>query len=167
MPQTTCPFCDGSVSDEAPVCPHCGRRLWGPRAARPAALPVTAAPLPRRDPHAERAAAAKPLAMLGYGLQILAFLYFVPTIAALIMAYIKRGEVRGTWMESHFEWQIQTFWLSLLGVLCAVVLLFVLAFTTGPEVLVLTYVVGPGVIVWYIYRIVRGALALSNDRPVG
>jgi uncharacterized membrane protein len=42
------------------------------------------------------------------------FLFGWPSIIAVIINYVKRGEARGTWLESHFDWQIRTFWFALL-----------------------------------------------------
>jgi uncharacterized membrane protein len=91
-----------------------------------------------------------------------AFLTGWPSLIAVILNYVKRSDVRGTWLESHFRWQIRTFWFGLLWVaLCAI---FVVA-TLGIGMLIawlpLT-VVG----LWFIYRIVRGWLALVERRPM-
>jgi len=91
-----------------------------------------------------------------------AFLTGWPSIIAVILNYVKRSEARGTWLESHFRWQIRTFWFGLLWV--ALCLLFVVA-TLGIGLLVAWFplaVVG----VWFIYRIVRGWLALLERRPM-
>ena len=90
------------------------------------------------------------------------FLFGWPSIIAVIINYVKRGDVRGTWLESHFRWQIRTFWFGLLWVvLCG---LFVLL-TLGLGVLVVWIPLGI-VAVWFIYRIVRGWLALTSGRPM-
>jgi len=91
-----------------------------------------------------------------------AFLTGWPSIVAVILNYVKRSEVHGTWLESHFRWQIRTFWYGLLWVaLCG---LFIVA-TLGIGLLIawlpLT-VVG----LWFIYRIVRGWLRLKDRRPM-
>ena len=44
------------------------------------------------------------------------FLFGVPSIIAVIMNYLKRDEARGTWLESHFNWQLRTFWFAALWV---------------------------------------------------
>ena len=49
-----------------------------------------------------------------------AFVFGLPSIIAVIINYVKRGEARGTFLESHFRWQIRTFWFALLGVSSAV-----------------------------------------------
>jgi uncharacterized membrane protein len=89
-----------------------------------------------------------------------AFLTGWPSLLAVILNYVKRGEARGTWLESHFRWQIRTFWFGLLWVtLC---LLFVVA-TLGIGLLIAWLplaVVG----LWFIYRILRGWLALVDHR---
>src|SRR5512134_3185350 len=50
------------------------------------------------------------------------FVGSVPSIVAVILNYIKRGDARGTWVESHYRWQIRTFWFAILWVLVAAIL---------------------------------------------
>ena len=81
-----------------------------------------------------------------------------PSIIAVILNYVKRGEVRGTWLESHFRWQIRTFWYGLLWVgLC--VLFVVLTFGIGILIAWLPLAI---VGIWFVYRIARGWLALRE-----
>jgi uncharacterized membrane protein len=91
-----------------------------------------------------------------------AFLTGWPSLIAVILNYVKRSDVRGTWLGSHFRWQIRTFWFGLLWV--ALCVLFVVV-TLGAGLLIawlpLT-IVG----LWFIYRIVRGWLALLDRRPM-
>lgn len=92
------------------------------------------------------------------------FLFGWPSIIAVVINYVKRGDARGTWLESHFEWQIRTFWFALLwaalvvltGFLLAVVLIGIAIWVVG------LFVLG----IWAIYRIVRGWLALQARRAV-
>ncbi len=86
-----------------------------------------------------------------------AFLFGWPSIIAVILNYVKRGDARGTWLESHFSWQIQTFWYAVVWatVLAAInfVLLFlVIGFLTWPMSF---FVLG----IWAIYRIAKGWIA--------
>jgi uncharacterized membrane protein len=81
------------------------------------------------------------------------------------MNYLKRSEVRGTWLDSHFGWQLRTFWYALLW--------FVLiGLFSAPLVLLLgfgivTWIVGAFVVgVWIIYRVARGWLRLNDGQPV-
>lgn len=100
--------------------------------------------------------------LLGAATAIGAFLFGWPSIVAVILNYVKRGDVRGTWLESHFRWQIRTFWFGLLWVaLCG---LFV-ALTLGIGLLV-AWIPLAGVTVWFIYRIARGWMALNDGRPM-
>jgi uncharacterized membrane protein len=93
---------------------------------------------------------------------VFAFLTGWPSIIAVILNYVKRSEARGTWLESHFRWQIRTFWFGLLWVsLC---LIFVVA-TLGIGLLIAWLPLGV-VGLWFIYRIVRGWLALADRRPM-
>jgi uncharacterized membrane protein len=90
------------------------------------------------------------------------FLTGWPSIIAVILNYLKRGEARGTWLDSHFRWQIRTFWFGLLWVVLC--LLFVV-FTFGLGLLVVWLPLGL-VAVWFVYRIARGWLALRDGRPM-
>jgi uncharacterized membrane protein len=100
--------------------------------------------------------------ILGAATVIGAFLTGWPSIIAVILNYVKRGDVRGTWLESHFRWQIRTFWFGLLWV--ALGLLFVIA-TFGIGIIVAWL---PMMLVgfWFIYRIARGWLALNDGRQM-
>ncbi len=94
-----------------------------------------------------------------------AFVFGLPSIIAVIINYVKRSDVRGTFLDSHFGWQIRTFWYgalwAALGVLLWIVLAIVLiGFLIGPAMLMLTGL-------WVIYRVVRGWLALRDGRPIG
>jgi uncharacterized membrane protein len=100
--------------------------------------------------------------ILGAATVVGAFLTGWPSIIAVILNYVKRGEARGTWLESHFRWQIRTFWFGLLWIsLC---LAFIVA-TLGIGILIAWL---PIVLVglWFIYRVFRGWVALSNGRPM-
>ena len=93
------------------------------------------------------------------------FLFGWPSIIAVIINYVKRGDARGTWLESHFAWQIRTFWYAVAWAL--------LVFLIGlPLTLV---VIGFGVWalgffllgIWAIYRIASGWLRLRDHRVIG
>jgi uncharacterized membrane protein len=100
--------------------------------------------------------------ILGAATVIGAFLTGWPSLIAVILNYVKRGEVQGTWLESHFRWQIRTFWYGLLWVcLCA---LFVLG-TLGLGIFIVWVPLGI-VTVWFVYRIIRGWMALTSGRPM-
>ena len=91
---------------------------------------------------------------------VTAFLTGWPSIVAVILNYVKRGDVRSTYLESHFRWQIRTFWFALLWVAVA----FLLAITIIGIPFAWLLVVAMGV--WVLYRIVRGWLALTDGRPI-
>ena len=93
---------------------------------------------------------------------VMAFLTGWPSIIAVVINYVKRGDVRGTWLESHFRWQIRTFWFGLLWV--ALCMLFVFAtFGIGMLIAWLPLAI---VSVWFVYRIARGWLRLIDRRPM-
>jgi uncharacterized membrane protein len=100
--------------------------------------------------------------ILGTATVVGAFLTGWPSIIAVILNYVKRSEARGTWIDSHFRWQIRTFWFGLLWISLCV--LFVIV-TLGIGILIAWLpmaVVG----LWFIYRIVKGWMALSEGRPM-
>ena len=91
-----------------------------------------------------------------------AFLTGWPSIIAVILNYVKRSEVRGTWLDSHFSWQIRTFWYGLLWV-GACVAFIVLTFGIG---ILIAWIPLAIVTVWFIYRVVRGWLRLRDGRAM-
>jgi uncharacterized membrane protein len=100
--------------------------------------------------------------ILGAATVIGAFLIGWPSIIAVILNYVKRDEARGTWLESHFRWQIRTFWFGLLWVLVCV--LFVIM-TLGLGILI-AWLPLAFITIWFIYRVIRGWLALNARRPM-
>jgi len=107
-------------------------------------------------PSAEAESSLRQLAGLVYGLQAASMLVGVTLVAGVIINYLRRSQVAGTWLESHFTWQIRTFWWSLawcvVGIATAIVLvgLFILCASA----------------VWFVYRIVRGWTELNEGRPM-
>ncbi|HET7005453.1 MAG TPA: hypothetical protein VFK65_08185 [Candidatus Binatia bacterium] len=89
-----------------------------------------------------------------------AFVFGIPSIIAVVINYLKRGEARGTFLASHFRWQIRTFWFGLLWCLLGG-LLFV-TFIGIPLAIAVFIAAG----VWVIFRIVRGWLALRDHKPM-
>lgn len=97
------------------------------------------------------------LALLVYILQGLGFVTGGLTwIAAVMVNYIKLESVRGSWLESHFRWQINTFWYGLLWWIVGLVL----------WLLLLGWLVWGLLSLWALYRIVRGALTLNDNKPI-
>lgn len=97
------------------------------------------------------------IGIVGTATVVGAFLLGWPSIIAVIMNYIKRSEARGTWLDSHFRWQLRTFWFGALWVgLCA---LFILL-TLGLGLIVVWIPLG-FVAIWFIYRIARGWMRLG------
>jgi uncharacterized membrane protein len=98
--------------------------------------------------------------LLSPAMVVTAFLTGWPSIIAVILNYVKRSEVRGTWLDSHFSWQIRTFWYALLWLaIGAVAFLTVIGI---PVAFVLWFATG----IWVLYRIIRGWLALSSEKEL-
>lgn len=111
---------------------------------------------PQQPPTNDPVPQLKQMATIGYALYALGCIFPVAYIASLILAYIKRGEARGTYVESHFTWQISTFWVAfIIGIVSFVTMFIGIGF--------IIYLV---MVVWVIYRIIKGWLALADNRPV-
>jgi uncharacterized membrane protein len=98
----------------------------------------------------------KTLTMIVYALQAASFFLGLTLFIAVIINYVKKEDVRGTWLESHFRWQIRTFWFSLLWSLIGV-----LTF-----VAVIGYFILIADMLWLIYRIVKGWLHLADGKTM-
>jgi uncharacterized membrane protein len=132
-----------------------GFALWAWAFFRRDAAAQAAAPQGAAAPDAADAPLRK-LAAIVYALQLAGYFTGVSPIAGVIINYVKRDAVAGTWLESHFRWQIRTFWITLAGtvaglaLLVAVVGIFILGVTA----------------MWFLYRAIKGAMELSAGRPM-
>lgn len=91
-----------------------------------------------------------------YGLYIAAFCNGFTALIGLILAYVKRADARGTPYESHFTNAIEVFWVGLVVALVAIPLVFV--FGLG----ILVYL---GLIVWWLYRTIKGLVRTLDRQP--
>jgi uncharacterized membrane protein len=98
----------------------------------------------------------KRLTTIVYLLQALSFIIPITFLAALIVNYVKRSEVRGTIYESHFRWQIRTFWYTAIWFFVGYLSLIVLV----------GYLILLGGTLWVIYRIARGWFRLSENQSI-
>ena len=100
------------------------------------------------------------MGLIGSAFVITSFLTSWPSIIAIIINYTKRNAVRDTYLDSHFSWQIRTFWFAFLWMIFAVIL-FITVFGIA-----LSYIITVGAGLWVSYRIIRGWLALNEGRPM-
>ncbi|MFZ4650336.1 MAG: DUF4870 family protein [Rubrivivax sp.] len=91
-----------------------------------------------------------------YVLQALSLFFGVSALVAIIINYVKRDDVAGTVYQSHFDWQIRTFWWGLLWLCVGAVL----------AILMVGFIVLFGVWLWFVYRVVKGFLKLTEGKPV-
>ena len=91
---------------------------------------------------------------------VTAFLTGWPSIIAILINFFTRNKVRGTWLDSHWGWQMRTFWFALIWILIALVF----AITIVGLVVALPVIVFTGL--WVLYRVVRGWLALKDNRAM-
>lgn len=120
------------------------------REAVPRAVPAVPAAGDARE------SALRRLTMIVYGLQIASIIVGITLVAAVIINYVKRRDVEGTWLESHFRWQIRTFWWSLLWFGVGLALL----------VVVIGIFVLMAAAMWLLYRAIKGWLELEERRPM-
>jgi len=91
-----------------------------------------------------------------YALYAASYFVGITAIIAIVMNYVKKDDVAGTFLESHFRWQIRTFWFGVLwGVLGAITMVFIIGWFV---------LVADGI--WVIYRIVKGWLRLNDGKPM-
>ncbi len=131
---------------EAAISPRAAPPTPGTAFARPAAQAPEAEDRSLRD-----------LTAVVYALQAASLLVGVTLLAAVVVNYVKREDVAGTWLESHFRWQIRTFWFSLLWMVFGAITLLILV----------GFVILSVWLIWFIYRIAKGWIALAEGKPVG
>lgn len=114
---------------------------------------------PGSEPVAEQANAIAPLratTSLVYLLQALSFLLGFTSVIGVVVNYLRLADVRGTWLETHFAWQIRTFWFQLLWGLIGLV----------TSVFLIGFLIWAGVYFWTLYRVVKGWANLAEERPM-
>ncbi len=89
------------------------------------------------------------------------FVFGLPSLIAVFINYLKRSDAKGTWLESHFRWQIRTFWFTFLWLIFYGLL--VITLIGIPIAWILIALLG----LWVAYRVIRGWVALADTRPVG
>jgi uncharacterized membrane protein len=100
------------------------------------------------------------LGIVGAATVVGSFVGSLPSIVAVLLNYVKRGDARGTWGDSHYRWQIRTFWFALVWAIIGwtLVLTLIGIVLGGPILIALT--------LWLIYRIGRGWLRLRDRLPM-
>ena len=94
--------------------------------------------------------------MIVYALYALGLVSLITPLAGVVVAYVKRGDMRGTFYESHMTYLIKTFWMALgVGLVGLLTLWLVVGF--GIWLLLL---------VWFVYRVVAGFVKLTDGKPV-
>jgi uncharacterized membrane protein len=132
---------------------------------------VEAAPTPVANPPVSATLAVYALfgiaaivGVAGHGLAVGAPLLTIIGIVAVIIAYVKRDEARGTWTASHITWLIRTFWWSFLwNVIGMLVLVTLGIILIGIPI---AYAIWIATTIWVIYRVVRGYLLFKDSKPI-
>ena len=100
--------------------------------------------------------ANKNITRIVYILQLASLAAGITFIAAVILNYVKRKDVEGTWLESHFRWQIHTFWYYLLWMCVG---LATLVIVVGFFVLIAN-------VIWMLFRAIKGISNLDENKPM-
>lgn len=95
-----------------------------------------------------------------YGLYATWFLFGIPTFFGVVLAYLKRGDVEGSYLASHITWQIRSFWVMFIGNMVAS------ALASTIILMPIAWVLFPIVWVWFLWRVARGWLKLSSEEPI-
>ncbi|MDX8400196.1 MAG: hypothetical protein R8K20_08095 [Gallionellaceae bacterium] len=98
----------------------------------------------------------KNLTQVVYILYALSYFTGITSIVGIIINYVKKDDVAGTWLESHFRWQVRTFWFGLLWAIIGTASMFLLV---GFAILFANFC-------WIIYRIIKGWLNLNDNKPL-
>ena len=104
----------------------------------------------------EKMESLKKLTMVLYALYAFSYFAGITAIIGIVINYIKLEEVAGTWLESHFRWQIRTFWFGLLWVFVGFATLLILV---GFAILFANFI-------WIIYRVIKGWLYFNDNKPM-
>ena len=104
------------------------------------------------------------VSIAGYGMAVGAPLLTIIGIVAVIIAYVKRDDARGTWTASHATWLIRTFWWSLLWNLVGMLVLVTLGLILIG--IPIAYGIWIATTIWVIYRLVRGYLYFKDSQPI-
>jgi len=99
-------------------------------------------------------------ALIAHGLPLIAPLFGLVGIVAIIIAYVKRGDAQGTWVGSHLHWLIRTFWWSLLWAALGALVFITLI---GIPIAFAVWIVDT---LWVFYRLIKGILLFKDSRPV-
>ena len=89
-----------------------------------------------------------------------AFVFGIPSIIAVVMNYAYRHSAHGTFLESHFRWQIRTFWFALLWIVIGGMLFVTLIGIP------LAWIICIAAGIWVFYRVASGWLTLQDRKPM-
>lgn len=101
-------------------------------------------------------ASLKQFNQITYILYLVGYIVGFTRLVAIIMNYIKRDDMRGTWLESHVDYQIKTFWISLVGYIVGGLLAVVFI---GFVIILITFI-------WDVYRFIKGLMALNDNKSI-
>ena len=104
----------------------------------------------------EKTTQLKTLTTVIYALYAVSLFVGITAIVAIVLNYIKRDEAQGTWLESHFTWQIRTFWWGLLWSVIGAI----------TWIIMVGWLVWGVAYIWFIYRIAKGWLNLNDNKPM-
>ncbi|WP_206099672.1 DUF4870 family protein [Rheinheimera riviphila] len=120
----------------------------------------------RKEMDTQREQSAKTLTSVLYALYALSFLSGISGVVAIIINIIKKSEVEGTFLASHFRWQIRTFLFSVCWTLLGFALFLMAAGVNGVPLFVAGILLIATSTIWFIYRVAKGWLYLNDNKPM-
>lgn len=119
-------------------------------------MPMTSESSSHKSDSRSEGLGVRSITQLVYVLQALSFAFGVTAVAGVVLNHLYLHQVRGTWLESHFRWQIRTFWFGLLWSIVGLITYFI--FVGGLILL--------GIYLWTLYRVVKGGINFFAARPM-
>lgn len=116
----------------------------------------TTTPPEAPSPRGPDVARGTDLLLISYICYLAALIVGITALVGVVIAYIQRGEVTGTWRESHYTWLIRTFWIGLLFAVIGTITTWIL----------IGFLIWFATFVWYIVRLVKGWMAYSKEQPI-
>jgi uncharacterized membrane protein len=101
-------------------------------------------------------------AFLTMQVPVLRFAFCLPSLIGIILNYLRRADAHGTWLETHFNWQIRTFWYAWLWTVVTAIVAIPLLLFVHFWVSLIAFAL---IVLWVLYRVVRGCVALHDARP--
>jgi uncharacterized membrane protein len=108
--------------------------------------------------------AAAVMGLVSSGFPLISPLMGLVGIIGVILAYVRRADAAGTWLESHYRWLIRTFWFSFLwGMAGGLVLVTLGLILIGIPI---AFGIWIAATIWVLYRLIRGYVLFNDSKAI-